>query len=71
MTQKEVTGIIYNLIPQANRIEHQISNEKNFFIFKGVSENYIVCHLSETSDSSHSEMVTTITECYDWINQNS
>jgi hypothetical protein len=71
MTQKQVTGMIYNLIPQANRIEHQIRNEKNFFIFKGVSENYMVCHLSETSDSSHSEMVTTITECYDWINQNS
>ncbi len=61
---------MYNLIPQANRIEHQISNNKNFFIFKGDSENYMVCHLSETLDSSHSEILTTITECYNWINQN-
>ena len=45
--------------------------KKNFYIFKGVSENYMVCNLSETSDSSHSEILPTITECYEWINQNS
>lgn len=71
MTQKEVTVILYELIPQASRIENKINNDKNFFIFKGDSENYMVCYLSETSDSSHSEVISTITECYNWINQNS
>ena len=71
MTQKEVTGILYDLIPEAGRIDYKVNNDKNFYIFKGVSENYMVCHLSETSDSSNSEVLTTITECYDWINQNS
>ena len=70
MTQKEVMGILYDLIPEAGRIEHKVNNDKNFYIFKGVSENYMVCHLSETSDSSNSEFFHTINECYNWININ-
>ena len=71
MTQKEVMGILYDLIPEAGRIDYKVNNDKNFYIFKGVSENYMVCYLTEISDSSHSEILPTITECYEWINQNS
>jgi hypothetical protein len=72
MKIKEVTNILYNLINDANYIESQIVNEKEFRIYKGAnSDDYMVCVLTEDENSFNSDVFNTINNCYDWINQNS
>jgi hypothetical protein len=69
MTAKEVTSILYENINNAGRIEIKKINNKEFYIFKSpVDEKYMVCVLDQSSNNSHSEVLNTITECYDWIN---
>jgi hypothetical protein len=72
MKIKEVTNILYNLINDANYIESQIINEKEFLIYKGAnSDDYMVCVLKDDENSFNSDVFNTINNCYDWINQNS
>ena len=72
MTQKEVTGILYEQIPYANRMEIKTIDNKDYYVFKSSDEElYMVCVLSETTESSHSDVLLTLEECYEWITQNS
>jgi len=69
MTQKEVTTILYQQIPDANRLDVKYINEKYFYIFKSLlEEKYMVCQLNDNLESFHSEIFITIDNCYDWIN---
>ena len=44
MTQKEVTNILYNLINDANYIESEIIENKDYRIFKSANnDEYMVC----------------------------
>jgi hypothetical protein len=71
MTKKEVTDLMYNQLENIIYLESQIMNNKEFSIFKSVDEEkYIVCALNNIGESYISENLTTINECYDWINQN-
>ena len=68
MTQKEVTTILYQQIPDAGRFDIKYINEKHFYIFKSaLEEKYMVCQLNDNSKSFYSEVFTTIDNCYDWI----
>ena len=69
MTQKEVTTILYNELPNAGRIELKTVNGVEYYIFNDpIIEKYIVCQLNNDSDSSHSDILSSIEECYTWIN---
>lgn len=69
MTQKEVTTVLYNEIPNAGRIEIKTVNGVDYYIFNDPNiEKYMVCQLNDMNDSLHSSILTTIEECYNWIN---
>ena len=71
MTKKEVTDLMYNQLENIIYLESQIMNNKEFCVFKlGEEESYIICALNNIGESYISENLTTINECYDWINQN-
>lgn len=71
MTQKEVTNILYNLINDANYIESEIIENKDYRIFKSTNnDEYMVCVLSDEENSFNSGVFNTINECYEWIKQN-
>ena len=71
MTEKQVTGILYQTLESAGRIETKIVNDITYCIFKNTNtEEYMVCKLGQESNNSHSDVLTTITDCYDWINVN-
>jgi hypothetical protein len=71
MTQKEVTNILYNLINDANYIESEIIENKDYRIFKSANnDDYMVCVLVDEENSFNSEVFNTINECYEWIKQN-
>jgi hypothetical protein len=72
MTQKEITSILYNTITDANYVESQVVNDKDFRIYKGANDDdYMVCVLIDEESSYNSDVFNTINDCYDWINQNS
>jgi hypothetical protein len=71
MKEKEVTAILYQTLESAGRIETKIINDVNYCIFKNANtEEYMVCKLGQELNNSHSDVLTTITDCYDWINVN-
>jgi len=71
MTQKEVTNILYNLINDANYIESEIIENKDYRIFKSTNnDEYMVCVLADEENSFNSGVFNTINECYEWIKQN-
>jgi hypothetical protein len=72
MTQKEVTTIMYQQLKQANNLETRTINDKFYHIFKeSMDDKFMICVFSGLSGNSHSEILTSFEECYDWINQNS
>ena len=71
MTQKEVTNILYNVINDANYVESEIIENKDYRIFKSANnDEYMVCVLVDEENSFNSGVFNTINECYEWIKQN-
>lgn len=71
MTEKEVTTILYQTLESAGRIEVKKVNNVDFYIFKNANtEEYMVCILGQGINNSHSDVLSTINDCYDWINVN-
>jgi hypothetical protein len=71
MTDKEVTAILYQTLDSAGRIETKKNNNIDYCIFKNAnSEEYMVCKIGQELNNSHSGVLSTITDCYDWINVN-
>jgi hypothetical protein len=71
MTEKQVTGILYQTLESVGRIETKTVNDVTYCIFKNANtEEYMVCKLGQELNNSHSDVLTTITDCYDWINVN-
>jgi hypothetical protein len=71
MTEKQVTGVLYQTLESAGRIEIKRVNDSDYQIFKSANnEDYMVCKLGQESNNSHSEVLSTINDCYDWINVN-
>lgn len=71
MTQKEVTNLMYSNLENVIYLESQIMNNKEFCVFKSMEDEiYVICVLAKFGESYISENLTTINECYDWINQN-
>lgn len=71
MTQKDVTNLMYEKLENPIYLESQIMNSKEFSIFKSADDEiFIICALANIGESYISENLTTINECYDWINQN-
>jgi hypothetical protein len=71
MTQKDVTNLMYEKLENPIYLESQIMNSKEFSIFKSADDEiFIICVLANIGESYISENLTTINECYDWINQN-
>lgn len=71
MKEKEVTAILYQTLESANRIETKIINDVNYCIFKNANtEEYMVCILGQGLNNSHSDVLPTINDCYDWIDVN-
>lgn len=69
MTQKDVTTVLYNKIEMAGNIEIKTHNNKDFHIFKSpIYEKYMVCLLNNEGESFHSDVFTSLDECYNWIN---
>lgn len=71
MKEKEVTAILYQTLESAGRIETKTINDVDYCIFKNANtEEYMVCILGQGLNNSHSDVLSTITECYDWISKN-
>lgn len=71
MTEKQVTAILYQTLDSAGRIEIKNINNLEYQIFKSANiEEYMVCVLGQEMNNSHSGVLTTIADCYDWISLN-
>jgi hypothetical protein len=69
MTPKEVTNILYNLLENAGFIEEIINKSKSYHVYKSsIEEKYMVCLLNEEINS-HSDVLDSIEECYNWIEE--
>lgn len=70
MTQKEVTNILYDAIPDAGRVDTVESNSRYFYVYKSDSEEiYMACELNDHLPSYNSRVYTNIQDCYDWITE--
>jgi len=71
MKEKEVTNFLYQTLESAGRVEVKKVNNIDYYIFKSASnEEYMVCILGQGENNSHSGVLSTINDCYDWINVN-
>lgn len=71
MTEKEITSILYQTLHNAGRVEIKIVNGIDYQIFKSANnEEYMVCVLYQGINNSHSGVLSTINDCYDWISSN-
>jgi hypothetical protein len=71
MTQKEVTDIMYNSIPNAGRVSSELIDGKIFMIFKSDHEDVymVICVFENSDESFNSDVLYSIQECNQWIEQ--
>jgi hypothetical protein len=71
MTEKELTGIIYEQLYNAGNIEFITVSEKKFSIYQsGDGDKFITCFLNDAGEGSVSSVFSSIEECYQWIEVN-
>jgi len=71
MTEKELTGIIYEQLYNAGNIESITVNEKKFSIYQsGDGDKFITCFLNSAGECALSSVLSSIEECYQWIEIN-
>jgi hypothetical protein len=68
MTQKEATAIMYVHLPQPDKVENILSNNRTYYVYSQ-NENYVVV-LFDGDNSVASPVFTSLQESEEWISAN-